>query len=167
MWNNTHTFRELLPNKSKQIFRVHIKQYFEGVTPKQSYTLFKKSNNNDIFRELLANNTTHFSKVYIKQNWNFQRVLSKLNYSRTNISWTKTNFYVFSISIKKFPKKSYSTKINTIWKLAIFLNTLYFVAYHNLKIQHYIETLVKIHLVHVKLVMDVHKKFLMHSHPTQ
>ena len=82
MWNNTHTLTELLPNKSKQIFRVHIKQCFEGVTPKQSNTLFKKSSNNDIFRQLLANSTTHFSKVYIKQNWNFQRVPSKLNYSR-------------------------------------------------------------------------------------
>ena len=35
--NSTHTFWELIPNKSKQIFRVHIKHYwhFQGVTPKQ------------------------------------------------------------------------------------------------------------------------------------
>ena len=88
--NNTHTFRELLPNRSKHIFRVHIKQYwhFQGVTPKQYYTLFQTSkstdlsrelrqtilytfpeltsNKTDFFKELLINNTTHFSRVYIK-----------------------------------------------------------------------------------------------------
>ena len=74
----------LLPNKSKHIFRVDIKHYwhFEGVIPKQYYTLFQKSSNTEIFRELLANNTTHFSRVDIKQYWHFQRVPSKLNYSR-------------------------------------------------------------------------------------
>ena len=104
--NNTHTFSELLPNKSKHIFRVHIKHYwhFEGVTRKQYYTLFQTSSNTDIFREflsskyytlslslhqailtfseLLANNTTHFSRAYIKQYWHFQRVSFKLNYSK-------------------------------------------------------------------------------------
>ena len=67
--NNTHTFSELLPNKSKHIFRVHIKHYwhFEGVTPKQYYTLFQASSNSVIFTELLVNNTTHLSKAYIKQ----------------------------------------------------------------------------------------------------
>ena len=82
--SNTHTFRELLPNKSKHIFRVHIKHYwhFDGVTPKQYYTLFQTPGNTDIFRELLANNTTHFSRVYIKQYWHFQRVPSKLSYSK-------------------------------------------------------------------------------------
>ena len=102
--NNTNTFRELLPNKSKNIFRVHIKYYwhFQGViskqyytlfqtssntdifrvTGKQYYTLFQTSSNTDIFRELLANNTTHFSRVYIKQYWHFQRIPSKLNYSK-------------------------------------------------------------------------------------
>ena len=64
MSNNTHTFRELLPNKSKHIFRVHIKHYwhFEEITPKQYHTLFQKLSNTDIFKELLPNNTTHFSK---------------------------------------------------------------------------------------------------------
>ena len=64
--NKTHIVRELLPNKSKHIFRVHIKHYwhFEGVTPKQYYTLFQTSGNTDIFRELLTNDTTHFSRVY-------------------------------------------------------------------------------------------------------
>ena len=66
---NTHTFRALLPNKSKQIFRVYIKHYwhFDEVTPKQYYTLFQISSNTDIFRELMANITTHFSRVYIKE----------------------------------------------------------------------------------------------------
>ena len=82
--SNTHTFRELLPNKSKHIFRVHIKHYwhFEGFTPKQYYTLCQTSSNTDVFRELRADNTTHFSRVYIKQYWHFQRVPSKLNYSK-------------------------------------------------------------------------------------
>ena len=77
--NNTHTFRELLQNKSKYTFRVHVKHYyhFQGVTPKQYYTLFLTSNNTDIFRELLANNTTHFSRVYIIQYWHFQRITTK------------------------------------------------------------------------------------------
>ena len=51
--NNTHTFEELLPNKSKHISRVHIKHYwhFAGVTPKEYYTLFQTSSNTDMFRE--------------------------------------------------------------------------------------------------------------------
>ena len=58
------TLSELLPNKSKQIFRVHIKHYwhFEDVTPKQYYTLFQTSSNSDIFKELLSRNTKHFSR---------------------------------------------------------------------------------------------------------
>ena len=58
------TFRELLPNKSKQFFRVHINNYwhFEVVTPEQYYTLFQTSSNTEIFKELLSNNTTHFSR---------------------------------------------------------------------------------------------------------
>ena len=81
--NNTHTFSELLPNKSKHIFRVHIKHYwhFEGVTRKQYYTLFQTSSNTDIFRELLSNNTTHFSRAYIKPYWHFQRVTGKQYYT--------------------------------------------------------------------------------------
>ena len=49
--NNTHTFSELLPNKSKHIFRVHIKHYwhFEGVTSESVLS------NTDIFREFLPN----------------------------------------------------------------------------------------------------------------
>ena len=80
--NNTHTFSELLPNKSKHIFRVHIKHYwhFEGVTPKQYYPLFQTSSNTDIFRELLSNNTTHFSRAYIKHNDIF-RVIGKQYYT--------------------------------------------------------------------------------------
>ena len=80
--NNTHTFSELLPNKSKHIFRVHIKHYwhFEGVTRKQYYTLFQTSSNTDIFRELLSNNTTHFSRAYIKHNDIF-RVIGKQYYT--------------------------------------------------------------------------------------
>ena len=66
MSNNTHTFRELLPNKKKQIFRVDIKHYwhFEGVTPKQFYTLLPTSSNTDIFRELLSKNTTLFQSLH-------------------------------------------------------------------------------------------------------
>ena len=65
--NNTYTFSELLPNKSKHIFRVHIKNYwhFQGVTLKQYYTLFQTTNNTDIFRDLLANNTANFSRFHI------------------------------------------------------------------------------------------------------
>ena len=67
--NDTHTFTELLPSKSKQIFIVHIKHYwhFDGVTSKQQYTLFQTLGSTDIFRGLLANKTTHFFRVYIKQ----------------------------------------------------------------------------------------------------
>ena len=41
--NSTDTFRELLPNRSKHIFRVHIKHYwhFQGVTLKYYYMLFQ------------------------------------------------------------------------------------------------------------------------------
>ena len=61
MSSNTHLFTELLPNKIKHIFRVHIKHYwhFEGVTRKQCWTLFQVSSNTDIFRELLSNNILH------------------------------------------------------------------------------------------------------------
>ena len=79
--NNTHIFREFLPNKSKHISRVHIKHYwhFQGVSPKQYYTLLQTSNNTNIFRELPANNTTNFSRFHIifKQYWYFQRITGK------------------------------------------------------------------------------------------
>ena len=104
--NSTHTFRELLPNKSKHVFRVHnqtllalrdllpnnttpFSRYQAILTFSESYwqTILRTfpeltSNNPDIFRELLANNTTHFSRVYIKQYWHFKRDSSKLNYSK-------------------------------------------------------------------------------------
>ena len=109
MSNNIHTFRKLLPNNGVHIFRVHIKHYwhFQGVTPKQHYTLFQTSNNTDIsrkllannytlfqnlhqtiraFSELLANNTAHTSRVYIKQYWYFQRVTGKQYYKLFSIS---------------------------------------------------------------------------------
>ena len=93
--NNTHTFRELLPNKSKHIFRVHIKHYwhFEEVTPRQYYTFFQTSSNTDMFRELLSNNTGHFSRAYIKQYWHFQRVVSKQYY--TLLEFTPSNTDIF------------------------------------------------------------------------
>ena len=92
---NTHTFRELLPNKSKHIFRVHIKHYwhFEEVTPRQYYTFFQTSSNTDMFRELLSNNTGHFSRAYIKQYWHFQRVVSKQYY--TLLEFTPSNTDIF------------------------------------------------------------------------
>ena len=95
--NNTHTFRKLLTNKSKHIFRVHIKHYWqlEGVTPKQYYTLFQISGNSGIFRELLANNTTHFSRVYIKQCWHFQK-------SSFQIKLVKTFFRAISRNTDTF-----------------------------------------------------------------
>ena len=67
-------FYDFMINKSKHIFRVHIKHYwlFEGVTPKQCYTLAQTSSNTDIFRELLSNNTSHSSRVYIKRRWHLQ-----------------------------------------------------------------------------------------------
>ena len=84
--NNTHTSRELLPNKSKHIFRFHIKHYshFEGVTPKQYYTLFQSFHQTMLaFSESYWHTIPHFSRVYIKQYWHFQRVRSKLSYSKT------------------------------------------------------------------------------------
>ena len=92
--SNTHTFRELLLNKSKHIFRIVIKHYrhFQPVTPKQYYTFFQSlhqpillfseesylqtilhtfpdflSNNTDIFRELMVNSIAYISRAYIKQ----------------------------------------------------------------------------------------------------
>ena len=66
-WSDGNNFFSLalLPNKSIQIFRVHIKHYwhFDGVTPKQYYTIFQTPGNTDIFRELLMNNATHFSRI--------------------------------------------------------------------------------------------------------
>ena len=86
-----------------------IRQYwhFQRVSVKQHFTLFQSlhqiiltfsellanntthytvpeltSNNTDILRELLANSTTHFSRVYTRWYWHFQRVSSKLNYSK-------------------------------------------------------------------------------------
>ena len=63
---------------SKFIFRVQIKHYqhFEGVTPKEYYTLFHTSSNTDIFRQLLSNNT-HFSRAYIKQYSDIFKVTGK------------------------------------------------------------------------------------------
>ena len=60
---------KLLPNKGKQIFRVHVKHYynFDGGNPTQYYTFFHTPGNSEILRELLANNTTYFYRVYIKQ----------------------------------------------------------------------------------------------------
>ena len=65
--NNTHTFRQLLPNNTTQ-FSTHqtILTFSEGYwqTMLQTFPDFTSlSNNTDIFRELLANNTTHFSRV--------------------------------------------------------------------------------------------------------
>ena len=84
--NITGTLRELLPNNTTQFFRhqailTFSESYWQTIThnfPK--ITLY----NIDIFRELLAKNTTNISRVYIKQQWHFQRVLSKLNYSKKN-----------------------------------------------------------------------------------
>ena len=73
----THTFRELLPNKSKHIFRVYIKHYwlFQGVTPKQYYTHFQTSNINDIFKELLADNTITFPEFILSNTDIFREFL--------------------------------------------------------------------------------------------
>ena len=66
--NNTHTFKELLPNKSKHVFRVYIKHrwHFEAVTPKQYYTLFRTSNSTDIFRRLLSSNVNEVIIAVLK-----------------------------------------------------------------------------------------------------
>ena len=105
--NNTHTFRELLSNKNKHIFSEfisnitgtlrglfpnntkHFSRHQEILKFSESYcqtilhTLSElTSNNTDISRELLANNITHISRVYTKQYWHFQRVPSKLSYSK-------------------------------------------------------------------------------------
>ena len=95
--SNTQTLRELLPNRSKPIFRVHIKHYwhFQWVTPRLKYTLFQTSNSNYIFRELLASNTTQFSWVYMEQYWHFQIVSSKLNSSK---NFLRSSYHTFSES---------------------------------------------------------------------
>ena len=89
------TFRELLPNKSKHFFRVHIKHYwyFEGVTSKQYYTLFQTLSNIDIFRELLSNNTTHFSKAYIKQYWHFQSYRQTILHTFPELTSNNTDIF--------------------------------------------------------------------------
>ena len=85
--NNTDIFKELLVNNTtnfqisyhQQTMLTFSKSYWQTI----SHTFPEHtSNNTDIFRELLANNTTHFSRVHIKQYWYFQRVPSKLNYSK-------------------------------------------------------------------------------------
>ena len=88
--NNTHTFRELLPNKSKHIFRVHIKYYwhFQGVTSKQYYTLTLPD---------------------IKQYWHFQKVTGKQYYKLFQISYHYQTILTFSESywetiLHTFPK---------------------------------------------------------------
>ena len=82
--NITGTLRDLLPNNT-----THFARHQAILTFSESYgqTILHTfpeltQKNTDIFRELLANNTTHFSRVYIKQYWHFQRVPSKLNYSK-------------------------------------------------------------------------------------
>ena len=79
MENNTHTFWELLPNKSKHIFIDHIKHYwhFEGVPPKQYYTLFQSLHQVILtFSELQPNNIDLF-RAHIKQYSHFNRVITK------------------------------------------------------------------------------------------
>ena len=98
--NNTHTFSELLPNKSNHIFRVHtnitdtfresthfsrhqiILTFSESYsqTILQTFPDFISLSNTEIFK---TNNTAHFSWVYIKQYWQSQKVPSKLSYSKT------------------------------------------------------------------------------------
>ena len=85
--------RELLRNKRKQIFIVHIKHYwhFDGVTPKltllESYWqailhTFPEfiSSNTDIFRGFLPPLTKGktFLRVRITQYWHFQRIFTYL-----------------------------------------------------------------------------------------
>ena len=124
--NNIHTFRELLPKKSKHIYRLHIKQYwhFQGVTPKQYCTLFQTSNSTDIFSELLANSTTHFSRVYIKQYWHFQRVTSKLNYCKNffqssyhTIMTLSESYYQTILTYSELISNSIHTPTELLWTL--------------------------------------------------
>ena len=108
--HNTHTFRELLANRSKHIFRVHIKHYwhFQGITLKQYYTLFQTSNSTDISRELLANNIIHFSRASIKQYWHFQRVTDKYYYTvfqgshQTTLIFSKSYWKQYRTHFKNF-----------------------------------------------------------------
>ena len=90
--NNTHTFKELLPNKSKHISRVHIKHYwhFAGVTPKEYYTLFQTSSNTDMFREwqTIQHTFSEFisSNTDIFREWQtIQHTLSEFISSNTDI----------------------------------------------------------------------------------
>ena len=92
--SNTLTFRKLLPNKSKHIFRVHIKHYcysqtilhtfpdikqywrFQRVTGKQYKTVFQ-SLHQIILKFSESYWHTHFSRVRIKRYWYFQIVTGK------------------------------------------------------------------------------------------
>ena len=62
-WNIADTFRELLQKNTTQFLQL-------------------TSNTTDILKKLLVKNTTHCSRVYIKKYWHFQRVPSRLNYSK-------------------------------------------------------------------------------------
>ena len=136
MSNNTHTFRELLPNKSKDIFRVYIKHYwhFEEVTPKQYYMLFRTSSNTDIFNELLPSNSTHFSRqqtilTFSDSYWqtilhNFPKLTSNnidifrelLANNFTHFSWVYIKQYWH---FQRAPSKlNYSKKYHTILTLS-------------------------------------------------
>ena len=120
---NTHTFRELLPNKCKHIFRVHIKYYwhFQRVTLKQYYTLFQTSNNTDISSELLVNNTINFYRAYIKQHWHFQKSFwQTVLHTFPEFRWNNTKIFRellannttnFSRVILTFSESSFRTKL--------------------------------------------------------
>ena len=117
--NNTHTFRELLPNKSKHIFRVHIKHYwhFEKVTPKQYYTLFQTSINTDIFESY--SQTILYTFPDIKQYWNFQRVTGKQYYTLFQSSSIKQYLHFQRAPSKlNYSRKFFQSSYHTILTLS-------------------------------------------------
>ena len=81
--NITDTFRELLSNNTTHFSRdktvLTFSEYYWEVI--QIFPHFiSLSNNTDIFR--VTGKQCYTSRVYIKQYWHFQRVPSKLNYSK-------------------------------------------------------------------------------------
>ena len=129
--NKTHTFRELLPKNSKNIFRVHIKHYwhFQGITSKlncneiffqSSYHIIQtfsescyqtiltyselKSNSIHIFTELLPNNSKHYFES-LNGHFNTQKTFKwKIpKYKWKKLAYTHETYH-FAIKISRHPE---------------------------------------------------------------
>ena len=82
--NNTHNFRELLSNKSRHIFRVHITGTLKELLP-NNITPFSRHETILAFSGTYwQKNNAHFSRAYTKQ-WHFQRVTGNWHFSKFHI----------------------------------------------------------------------------------